>query len=155
MERACAPHRHAGKLAPCLPSNPRCGSAKRTNLPVTRDAFRRRYQQRFFDPVYAAEQPAIDRLEALAWQAYQDGRKAPRTAPAGSGYADPGYALSNEWRTTAEALQQAQAHWAAPGTPSRVLVVCASPRNDGSCPGEMSKTWRLAQLALGVIEDEA
>jgi multimeric flavodoxin WrbA len=33
----------------------------------------------------------------------------------------------------------------------RVLVICGAPRNDGSCPGEMSKTFRLAKIAEGVI----
>jgi multimeric flavodoxin WrbA len=37
---------------------------------------------------------------------------------------------------------------------SRVLVICGSPRNDGSCPGEMSKTFRLAQIAQHTLEGE-
>jgi multimeric flavodoxin WrbA len=130
---------------------PRLGQA--ADPPVTREAFRRRYLQRFFDPVYAAEQPAIERLEALAWQAYQDGRKAPRTAKAGRGHADPDYELSVEWSATARALKRAQARWGS--APSRVLLVCASPRNDGTCPGEVSKTWRLTQIAREVVEAEA
>jgi multimeric flavodoxin WrbA len=136
---------------PAPPPRPRVGQA--ADPALTRDAFRRRYLQRFFDPVYAAEQPAIDRLEALAWQAYQDGRKAPLTAKAGRSYADPGYELSVEWSATAAALKRAQARWAS--SPSRVLLVCASPRNDGTCPGEISKTWRLTQIATEVVEHEA
>jgi multimeric flavodoxin WrbA len=50
-------------------------------------------------------------------------------------------------------LQAAQRTQRDPGTRSRVLVVCASPRNDGTCPGEASKTWRLAQLACSVLSD--
>ena len=33
-----------------------------------------------------------------------------------------------------------------PSAPSRVLVVCGSARNDGTCPGEISKTFRLTGL---------
>jgi multimeric flavodoxin WrbA len=132
-------------------TKPRLGQA--ADPAVTREAFRSRYLQRFFDPLYAAEQPAIDRLELLAWQAYQDGRKAPRTAKAGRAYADPDYELSVEWSATAKALKRAQAAWG--NSPSRVLLVCASPRNDGSCPGEVSKTWRLTKLAQQVVEHEA
>ena len=33
-----------------------------------------------------------------------------------------------------------------------MLVVCGSARNDGTCPGEMSKTWRFTQLAREVVE---
>ncbi|RYZ96535.1 MAG: flavodoxin family protein, partial [Moraxellaceae bacterium] len=32
-------------------------------------------------------------------------------------------------------------------TPSRVLLICGSARNDGTCPSEISKTWRLTLLA--------
>jgi multimeric flavodoxin WrbA len=99
------------------------------------------------DPVFDAERAAIARLEQIAWQAYEGGRKAPLTVKAGAGFADPGYDLSREWRDLHLRLRDAQARWADPATPSRVLVVNASPRNDGSCPGEMSKTWRLTQLA--------
>jgi multimeric flavodoxin WrbA len=142
----------AGKLLhmPTIPK-PRLGQA--ADPAVTREAFRLRFLQRFFDPVYEAEQPAIDRLEAMAWQAYEDGRKAPRTAKAGRGYADPSYDLSVEWSATAAALRRAQARWSK--SASRVLLICASPRNDGTCPGEVSKTWRLTQLAQQVVEREA
>jgi hypothetical protein len=36
-----------------------------------------------------------------------------------------------------------------------VLVVCGSPRNDGSCPGEMSKTFRLARLCSDTLVEAA
>jgi len=44
--------------------------------------------------------------------------------------------------------------WSQPATPSRVLLVCGSSRNDGTCPGEMSKTFRLVQLAQEVLQAE-
>ena len=37
-------------------------------------------------------------------------------------------------------------------TRSRALVIACASRNDGSCPGEVSKTWRLAQIARETIE---
>ena len=36
--------------------------------------------------------------------------------------------------------------------PSRVLLICASARNDGSCPGEMPKSFRLMQIARETLE---
>ena len=119
---------------------------------LARDEFRLRFVRAFDDPAYDAERDAIARLEAIAWDAYDEGRKAPRTHPAGAGYADPGYALSDEWRATKERLARAQAAWADPAAPSRVLVVCGSPRNDGTCPGEVSKAWRLAGLAREALQ---
>jgi multimeric flavodoxin WrbA len=136
------------------PPAPRTGGQV-ADPPITRDAFRRRFMDRYDDPIYAAERSALERLEALAWTAYQDNHKAPHTHRAGRGYADPGYQLSDEWRATSQALKRAQRRWGEAGTKSRVLIVNGSPRNDGSCPGEISKTWRLTQAARSVVEQEA
>lgn len=111
--------------------------------PLDRAAFGRRFRARFVDPAYRREDDALARLEEIAWQAYDEGRKAPHTHPAGPGYAKPDYALSDEWRETKDRLDAAQRRWADPATPSRVLVVCGAARNDGTCPGEISKTWRI------------
>jgi multimeric flavodoxin WrbA len=119
---------------------------------LTRDAFHERFMQDFVDPAFQTEAPALARLEEIAWQAYQDGRKAPVTAKAGSGFADPDYELSVEWRATRDRLDAAQTRWSQPQTPSRVLLVAGASRNDGTCPGEMSKTFRLAQIARETVQ---
>jgi multimeric flavodoxin WrbA len=116
-----------------------------------RDEFHQRFMQAFFDPAYQAESAALARLEEIAWDAYREGRKAPVTHKAGAGFADPDYELSVEWRETRDKLIAAQQAWAQPATPSRVLLVCGSARNDGTCPGEISKTIRLVQLAREVL----
>jgi multimeric flavodoxin WrbA len=121
--------------------------------PIQRDEFHRRFAQRFLDPAYDAEREAIDRLEAIAWQAMVDGRKAPLTRPIGPGAADPDYAASVQWLETRDRLRAVQAAWADAATPSRVLLVCGSARNDGTCPGEVSKTWRLTQIARDTLTD--
>ena len=89
----------------------------------------------------------FERLEDIAWQACVEGRKAPLTRRAGPGYADPAYALSVEWLATRQAIDPTQLAWGNPTTPSRVLLVCGSARNDGACPGEISKAGRLTELA--------
>ncbi len=114
---------------------------------VSPEVFRQRFRESFSDPAFFAEREALERIEAIAWEAYQEGRKAPRTHPAGSGYADPEYLLSDEWRATREALERAEHRQKDPSTPSRVLVIIGSSRNDGTCPGEVSKSWRLARIA--------
>jgi multimeric flavodoxin WrbA len=119
---------------------------------LARDAFHERFMQDFFDPAFRAEEAAISRLEAIAWDAYQQGRKAPLTHKAGAGFANPDYALSDQWRATRDRLLAAQQAWAQAATPSRVLLVCGAARNDGTCPGEMSKTWRLTQIAREVLQ---
>ena len=115
--------------------------------PLARAEFGRRFRASFFDAAFRAEDPAIGRLEEIAWQAYDEGRKTPFTQPAGAGYADPAYELSSEWRATRQCLDEAQRRWADPGTAPRVLLICGAARNDGTCPGEMSKSFRLLGLA--------
>jgi multimeric flavodoxin WrbA len=123
-------------------SKPRTGQAP---PPLDRAAFGQRFRARFVDPAYRREDEALARLEQIAWEAYHEGRKAPHTHQAGPGYADPEYELSDEWRDTKEKLDAAQKRWLDPVTPSRVLVICGASRNDGTCPGEISKTWRIAK----------
>ncbi len=120
--------------------------------PLTRAQFQERFQLRFYDPAFEGEREAITRLEAIAWEAFQEGRKAPVTRPGGSEFADPGYPLSVQWLDTRERLKAAQQHWGDSASPSRVLLVCGSARNDGTCPGEVSKTWRLTEIARHVVE---
>src|SRR6185369_11144636 len=55
-------------------------------------------------------------------------------------------------RARRDKLIAAQQEWSQPGTPSRVLLVCGAARNDGTCPGEISKTFRLVQLAREVLQ---
>ena len=113
--------------------------------PLNRKAFSQKFRARFADPAFAVEEDAVARLETVAWDAYHEGRKA------GSGFADPAYDLSQEWYDTHLALKAAQASWGKPGTPSHVLIINASPRNDGTCPGEISKSWRMANIAQRAV----
>ncbi|MDN3920492.1 flavodoxin family protein [Roseateles violae] len=118
---------------------------------LTREQFGERFRQRFDDPAYDGERESIARLEQIAWQAMKEGRKAPRTRAAGAGFADPGYALSLEWLHTRARLQEAQRRWQDRSAPARVLLICGSARNDGTCPGEISKSWRLARLCSDIV----
>ncbi|MEO7886305.1 MAG: flavodoxin family protein [Polaromonas sp.] len=120
---------------------------------LLREAFHERFMQSFVDPAFRREDEALARLESLAWDAYQEGRKAPQTRKAGDEFADPTYDLSVEWLQTRDRLRQAQAAWKDPASPSRVLLICGSSRNDGTCPGEISKSWRLLNTAKSTLEE--
>ena len=132
-----------------MPPTIRKGQAPDT---LQRAEFHERFMQPFQDPAFKAEAEALRRIEVVAWEAYQDGRKAPVTRKAGPGYADPDYDLSVDWLEAKARIDAAQAAWGQPQTRSRVLLVNGSPRNDGTCPGEISKTWRMAELAREVLE---
>ena len=126
---------------------------------MPREQFSKRFRERFYDPAYRRLDAEIARLEDIAWEAYCEGRKAPITEKAGPEFADPDYDLSVEWRETRDRINAADKRRRESGTPSRVLVVCGSSRNDGTCPGEVSKTWRLTQaiceeLRAHGIEDD-
>ena len=120
--------------------------------PLTRAEFHKRFNTRFYDPAFDVESDAIARLEEIAWGAVQEGRKAPITRPAGRGFADPTYAVSVQWLDTRKRLKAAEKRWHDKSTPSRILVICGSARNDGTCPGEISKTWRFTESARHVVQ---
>jgi len=139
------------KKTPRLPkrAKPRKGMA---DVAVEREEFRKRFLARFLDPAYEQVKAQLRDVEAKAYEAYEAYRKSPRTKPAGKGFADPTMELSEEWLLTRAAVLEAQARNEDRQGSSRVLVVNGSARSDQSCPGEMSKSYRLAELAVETIE---
>ncbi len=121
---------------------------------LSRDEFRRRFFDKFADPAFSTEAGALQRIEVIAWDGYTNHRKAPRTHPAGPGYADPSYDLSDDWRAARDAIHAAEAKQKDPALPSRVLVISGADRNDGTCPGEISKTWRLSRIVIESLNNE-
>jgi multimeric flavodoxin WrbA len=119
---------------------------------LDRAEFERRYRQHFTDPGFAPLGPEVDRIVAAAWDAYANSRKSPHTRKAGAGFADPDYDLSLDWLAARDAIAAAQARHDDPAAPPRVLLVNASSRSEHTCPGEMSKSWRLTTLAREVVE---
>ena len=113
-------------------------------MKLTRDEFRERFRAQFVDPAFDAHANEVASLEAVAWGAYDEGRKAPRTRKAGSGFKDPQYDLSIDWLAARDAIKSAQRLHDDPGTQTRILVVAGASRNEHTCPGEISKTMRLA-----------
>ena len=119
--------------------------------PLKRAEFGTRFRASFADPAFRTQDKAIAALEDIAWDGYTEGRKAPVTQKAGPGYADPTYDLSAEWVATRQRIDAAQARQADASSASRVLLICGSARNDGTCPGEMSKSFRLMGMAQEVM----
>ena len=119
---------------------------------LDRAAFGQRFRARYFDPAFAPAEGDVARLEALAWDGYAQSRKSPRQRKAGPEFADPEYELSVQWLEARAALQAAARRHAEPGSTAQILLIVGSPRNDQTCPGEASKTWRLTSVAREVIE---
>ncbi len=114
---------------------------------LSREEFTRRFKLGFFDPLFDAASTELEHIAQLAWQSYEEYHKAPRTVRAGEGFADPDYELSVDWLQARQRVLEAQKLHERDDGPTRVLLINASPRNDKSCPGEMSKTHRLLTIA--------
>jgi multimeric flavodoxin WrbA len=119
-----------------------------------RDEFHLVFIRNFIDPSFKAVGAELARVEDIAWDNYLNSHKSPLTVKAGPEFKDPDYDLSVEWKETRDRLLAAEARQKNPATPSRVLVICGAARNDGTCPGEMSKTYRTTQWAREVLEAE-
>jgi multimeric flavodoxin WrbA len=119
---------------------------------LTRAEFDRRWNERFFDPAFDGMRDAIRRLGEIAWVNYSDRHKSPRTRKAGPEFADPDHELSIEWLETRDRIRAAEQQQQLRASPSRILLICASPRTDETCPSEMSKTFRLTQIVRETIE---
>lgn len=120
------------------------------SVTLSREQFRERFRERFVDPAYEAVSAELDAVEHVAWDAYANHRKAPRTRAAGAGFADPSYELSVDWLAARDAILAAQQQHDAPGPP-RILVVAGAARNEHTCPGEQSKTQRLVEAACAEL----
>ena len=123
-------------------------------IPVAmdREKFGIRFRASYADPAFRAEYAAIAKLEEIAWEGYTKNRKTLATQPAGAGFADPDYALSAEWLAAQRAIEIAMQRQQSAESSSRVLLICGSARNDGSCAGENSKSFRLLNLGKEIVE---
>lgn len=122
------------------------------SVALSREEFASRLRQRFYDPAFEAVGPELERVIDVAWEAYDKYRKSPRTRKAGPEFADPDFALPIEWLDTRARILDAQRVQGDRTSLARVLLVSGAARHDQTCPGEMSKTFRLIQLARDEVE---
>lgn len=121
------------------------------NPDLNRAAFEKRFLDQFQDPGFAELSPELERVTNAAWEAYSKGRKAPRTRKAGPQYANFDYDLSIDWIHARESIHQAQRQYEDLQRPPRVLLINGSPRSERTCPGEMSKSYHLLEIAREIF----
>lgn len=114
---------------------------------LTEAEFKARFLSRYADPAFDSLQAELQRIADAAWDGYSNHRKATRTQKAGPGHADPDYGLAIDWIAAKAAVVAAQARHDDADGPCRVLLINASSRSEHTCPGEMSKSYRLAEIA--------
>ena len=126
----------------------------RHGMPSTRldeATFKARFRSQFFDTGFDKLTDELDRIADAAWDGYAHQRKSPRTVRAGPGYADPDYELAVDWIEAKAAIERARAEYEGTDRPRRVLLVNGSSRSEHTCPGEMSKSYRLVAIAQEVL----
>jgi multimeric flavodoxin WrbA len=131
--------------------------APRKEMPSPRlgeQEFKRRYLEQFRDPAFGKLADEIGRVADVAWEAYSDSRKSPVTRPAGPEFADPGYELSVDWLAARGGVREAERRHRDEALPLRILVINGSSRSEHTCPGETSKSYRLAAIARSTLESE-
>ena len=114
--------------------------------------FKRRFRAQYVDPNFDHLKSELETITHAAWDAYKQSRKAPRTRKAGPGFSDPDYDLSVDWIAARDAIAEAQREHDDKTRPPCILLINGSPRNEHTCPGEMSKSYRLAEIAREAIE---
>jgi multimeric flavodoxin WrbA len=119
---------------------------------LSREEFARRLGERFYDPAFDGVRAEIERVVAVAWDGYDVYRKSPRTRAAGPEFSDPSFQLPIEWLEARDRIRSAQQRHDDRASPRRILLVNGAARHDKTCPGEMSKSFRLARLAREEVE---
>ena len=109
--------------------------------------FRRRFLSQFPDPAFVPLRADLDRVAGAAWDSYSNSRKSPVTSKAGLGYADPAFDLAVDWIEAKAAVDKAQREYEDTAQPPCILIINGSSRSEHTCPGEMSKSWRLLEIA--------
>jgi len=123
------------------------------SVELSREEFERRFHSRFQDPAFAAVEAELAAVTAVAWENYTKSRKAPRTRKAGPKFADPAYDLSVDWLHARDAIALARARHDDPREKKRVLLINGSSRSDQTCPGEISKSFRLTKMAEPIFTE--
>ncbi len=121
---------------------------------IDKDEFKRRFEERFRDPWFDDHRASIAALAEIAWNTHKNHRKSPLTEKAGAGAKDPTYDLSRDWVVAKSAIEMAQKRHQDPQGKNRILIVSGADRNDQTCPGEVSKSRRLARIAQVTLENE-
>ena len=120
-------------------------------VPLSKEEFRKRFYARFYDPAFDRVATELGTVFETAWDGYIKSRKSPRQVLAGPDFADPSQKLPVEWLDTRARIHAAEARQKDPQAPSRILIVNGSTRSEHTCPGEMSKSYRLVEVAREIF----
>jgi multimeric flavodoxin WrbA len=118
---------------------------------LAEDEYKTRFLAQFQDPAFKPLAAELEKLASAAWDGYSHHRKSPITRKAGPEFADPGYDLSVDWIAARAGVIAAQAEHENDAAPARFLLINCSSRSEHTCPGEMSKSYRMLELAREIF----
>ncbi len=130
--------------------NKKDGSDIRTgqiDVTLSKSEFMAKFFTQFYDPAFKKVRAEIDKVMEVAWDGYINYRREPILKKAGSKFHKPNFMLSSEWLSNSKKIDACEKFQKSNQSKSKILIICASSRNDQTCPGEMSKTFRLAKSA--------
>lgn len=119
---------------------------------ISRADFMKRFHRMFCDQHFDSYRESLEAISEVAWTNYLEGRKAPSTSRAGPDYKNPDYELSEDWLSAKAEIEKAKLEHLE--EKSRVLVVLGSDRSEFTCPGEISKTCRLGEIAADTLRSQ-
>lgn len=126
------------------------------SVDLSREEFEKRAKEIFEVTAKDGDSEAIRDVIDDLYEGYEKSRKSPKQMEVGDGFADPKFEMGKEWVDAFRRLADAKIEHHDSSSPDRILVINASPRSDNTCPGEVSKTHRLAQIAREeLVNDEA
>ncbi len=126
------------------------GSDVRTgqiDVTLSKTDFTSRFLTQFYDPAFKTVRNELNKITDIAWDGYIKYRREPILKKAGQKFLKPNFLISAEWIATSKKLNALERIQKKQQSKSKILIICASSRNDQTCPGEMSKTFRLAKSA--------
>jgi multimeric flavodoxin WrbA len=121
---------------------------------LSKTEFKTRYLAQFADPEFTSVTNELHTIADIAWAAYDEGRKSPNTRKAGSAFHNPDYDLSVDWYAAHQAVTQAQKRHDDQKLKPRILLINGSSRSEHTCPGEMSKSFRLVEIAKKAMQKD-
>lgn len=114
--------------------------------------YEKRWRQQFPDQAFANVTEELKSVFEASWTFYETQKKYVESAPIGTGYQNPEFQAPVAWLRTKKKMEDAQFRNRDLTQRKRILVVCASSRNEHTCPSEVSKSSRLAKRAQELVE---
>ncbi|MBC7385892.1 MAG: flavodoxin family protein [Cryobacterium sp.] len=122
------------------------------SVDLTESEFKARAALEFQGPRFDSHRRAVESIVNVEWVRYDQSEKYAHSQPAGLGFKNPKVEVGLEWLETKKTISEAKREHDRKGAKPHYLIINGSPRSDHTCPGEMSKSHRLSEIAIRHLE---